>query len=192
MVPDDDSPAGAYSSVVGDIIAGQDRDSSYQPASPVELFIRDRRAPTSVAKLSEMERTQFARMWPDRDLDRLLREGDEQEDMPLDVEVATVVDQQGTPRYTLWGWNFGVVYLMAADGLDCLAFACQHDLEHWHADQRALFWAMDRALRRGGHGFGQPMKFCWWRDECWDELAGRERGAVGSESYIRRQFAGQN
>jgi hypothetical protein len=191
MSTDDDSASGVYTGQVADIIAAEPRASSYQPAKPVELFVKHRRTPTSVADLGPIERMQFERMWKGQDADAILRDGDE-ETGPLDVEVATVVDEHGTPRYTLWGWHYGVVYLMDAAGVDCLAFACQHDLEHWHADQRELFWAMDRAMRRNDHGFRQPMKFCWWEDKCWAEIADLPKGNVQSEAYVRAQFAGEN
>ncbi len=180
-----------YGGQVSDIIASQPRESSYQPANPVELFVKNRRTPASVSELTAGERAQLERMFKGQDVDRLLRFGDEAEDMPLDLEVATVVDADGTPRYTLWGWNYGVVYLMEADQIECLAFGCQHDLEHWHAEQRDLFWAMDRAMRRDDHGFQQPMKFCWWEDKCWADIADAPRGTVASEPNIRQQLAGE-
>ncbi|WP_344613006.1 hypothetical protein [Dactylosporangium salmoneum] len=41
-------------------------------------------------------------------------------------------------------------------------------MEHWNLAQRDVFAAMDRALRAGGHGFGQPLHFCWSDDACWE------------------------
>jgi hypothetical protein len=81
---------------------------------------------------------------------------------------------------------------MEPANLECVAFASQHDIEHWHANQRPVFWAMDRALRRNDHGFQQPMKFCWWDDKCWAEIADKPPGTVQSEPYIRKQLAGEN
>jgi hypothetical protein len=37
-----------------------------------------------------------------------------------------------------------------------LAFATQHDMEHWSLDQRGLFAGMDRALRAGGANGAAP------------------------------------
>lgn len=185
-----DSAADAYARAVQETLASKPRASAYVPSDPVELFLHDRRAPSSVAELSAMERAQFAAMWPGRDLDRLLAEGDEEDDMPLDVVVATVRDADGRPCFTLWAWNYGVVYLMRADALECVAFAAQHALEHWRVEQRPVFWAMDRALARGGHGIRQPMEFCWWDDACWTKLEGCPPGTVGSEPHIRKHLAG--
>lgn len=185
-----DDASKVYGGAVSDIIAATPRDSSYVPASPVELYVKDRRAPASASELAEIERLQLGRIVEGGDIDRAIREGSE--DMPLDIEVAVVVDAAGTPVYRLYGMNYGVVYLMKADALECVAFACQHDLEHWHPSQREVFWAMDRAMRRGDHGFQQPMKFCWWEEKCWDEVADAEPGTVNSAPYIRQQFAGKN
>ena len=77
---------------------------------------------------------------------------------------------------------------MPANGLDVVAMGCQHDLEHWNMAQRDVFWAMDHAYRRKGHGFGQPLKFCWWEQKCWDEVAAAEPGKLQSEPYVREQM----
>jgi hypothetical protein len=187
-------PTDAYTGQVADIIASDPRESSYAPAKPVELFVKGRRHPTNAGQLSAIEHQQLVRMFRGEDLDTILRENTNEgmEGMELDLEIANVVDDTGTPRYRMYGMNYGAVYLMEADSLECLAFASQHDLEHWHADQRELFWAMDRAMRRNDHGFQQPMKWCWWKDECWAEIADKPRGTVQSEPYVRQQFAGEN
>jgi hypothetical protein len=195
MSTDDESPEGGYAGQVGDIIAAQPRESSYRPAVPVELFVRDRRAPRSLDELAPIERRQLERMFRGQNVAQLLATGmqdDEGDEYPLDLEVAVVVDDKGAPRYRLWGMNYGAVYLMAAESLECIAFAAQHDLEHWHEDQREVFWAMDRAVQRRDHGFGQPMKFCWWDDSCWAKIADAPRGSVQSEPYIRAQFSGES
>jgi hypothetical protein len=189
MGADDETPSSAYSGQVADILGGAARASTFAPAKPVELYVKNRRAPRSVAELDPSEQVQFAKMWPGRDLDRLLQLGDETEDMPLDVEVAQVVDAHGTHLYTMWGMNYGVMFLMAAGTLDCAAFASQHDVERWGVDQRDLFWAMDRAMRRGDHGFQQPIQFGWWEESRWAEIAGKPRGTLYSEASVRRQFA---
>lgn len=195
MSLDDDSPEAAYAGQVANILAVQPRESSYRPAKPVELFVKNRRAPTSLDALEPIERLQLERILRGQDVAQILATGvldDEGDDYPLDLEVAIVVDEEGAPRYRLWGANYGSIYLMSADGLECIAFAAQHDLEHWHETQREVFWAMDRAMRRADHGFRQPMKFCWWDDACWEKVAGKPRGTVQSEPYIRAQFAGEN
>lgn len=183
----DDAPS-AYGSQVADIIAGQARASSYAPAAPVELFIARRRAITALDQLEPEEHAQLVAMCRGDDLATLLRDGID--DFPMELEAAAVVDDAGALRYRLYGWSFGVIWLMPPSGLDVVAFASQHDLEHWHVDQRPIFWAMDRALARGGHGFRQPAKFCWWEERCWDEVADAPRGTVGSEPHLRRQLAG--
>lgn len=185
-----DDASKIYGGMVADSIASAPRESNFQPAVPLELFVKDRRMPASATELSEIERLQLERMVEHGDIDRAIQRGSE--GMPLDIEVATVVDASGAPVYRLYGMNYGVVYLMKHDLLECVAYACQHDLEHWRASQRDLFWAMDRAMRRGDHGFQQPMKFCWWEQGCWDEIEGTEPGTVHSEPYIRQQFAGKN
>src|SRR6185436_11065148 len=104
------------------------------------------RAPASADELSPIERMQLSRIVEGGDIDRAIAEGSD--DMPLDIEVALVVDDKGAPVYRLYGMNYGVVYLMKHDLMECVAFACQHDLEHWSLGQRDMFWAMDRAMRR--------------------------------------------
>ena len=184
-----DSASNAYAQAVKAALAAKKAASTYAPPEPREFVVRDRRAPTSIAELSPGERAQLEAMWQGRDVDRLLAYGDEEDDMPLDVEVATVCDPTGRALYTLWAWNFGVIYLLRADALACVAFAGQHALEHWRPEQRPLFWAMDRALERDGHGVAQPMEFCWWDDACWAKLEGTAPGTVGSEPYLREHFA---
>jgi hypothetical protein len=105
------------------------------------------------------------------------------------VEAAEVVDENGAVRYRLYGWNYGVGYLFPAEGLDVVAFGSQHDIEHWSPAQRDLFAGMDRALRAGGHGFTQPLHFCWDNDSCWSDIADAEPHTVGSEPYLRQLFA---
>lgn len=190
-----DEASQVYAEQVAELIAANPRESSWAPAQPVELFVRRRRQPTSLEEIEPIERQQIERMFPGQDLAALLsgnalRDDELEEDFPLDLEVAVVVDAEGAPRYRLYGMNYGCIYLMAADSLTCVAFAAQHDLEHWHADQRPIFWAMDRAMRRHDHGFQQPLKFCWWHEPCWEEIVDAERGTVGSEPYLRQQFAG--
>jgi hypothetical protein len=70
-----------------------------------------------------------------------------------------------------------------------LAFATQHDMEHWSLDQRDLFAGMDRSLRAGRHGFTQPLHFCWDDDECWDEIADTPPDSAGGEPYLRENIA---
>lgn len=188
MATDDGSASSVYTGQVSDLIASQSRPSAYRPADPVELFIERRRQVTSLDELAPDERVQLVAMFRGEDVEQLLRDGID--DMPLDLEVAAVVDAAGALRYRLYGWNFGVIWLMPPSGLDVVAFASQHDLEHWHADQRPIFWAMDRALARTDHGFQQPAKFCWWDEHCWEEIAELPRGTVHSEPYIRKQMAG--
>ena len=186
-----------YQSQVADIIAAQPRESSYVPPEPVELFVKNRRQVTSVTDLADIEKRQLERIWRGENLEARLAKGaftDEElgEDFPDELEVAEVVDDKGVVRYRLWGMNYGCIYLMGGDSLECVAFAAQHDLEHWTVDQRPIFWAMDRAMRRDKHGFAQGLKFCWWEQKCWDEIAELEPGTAQSHPYIRRQFAGEN
>jgi hypothetical protein len=139
-----------------------------------------------VAELAVAEQVQLRAAWAGEgtvDLDEVLA------DEENDVEAAEVVDETGALRYRLYGWNFGVGYLFPAEGLDVVAFGSQHDIEHWSAAQRDLFAAMDRALRSGGHGFTQPLHFCWTDDACWAEIADAEPHSVGSEPYLLRTLA---
>lgn len=186
-----------YQRQVADIIASEPRSSSYTPENPLKLYVKNHRWVTKSDVLSEIEKLQLKGIWRGDDVDARLAKGaytDEElgEDFPDDLEVAEVHDDKGVIRYRLWGMNYGVIYLMAGDSLECVAFAAQHDLEHWTLDQRAIFWAMDRAMRRGDHGFQQGLKFCWWEQKCWDEIAELEPGTAQSHPYIRRQFAGEN
>jgi hypothetical protein len=119
----------------------------------------------------------------DASLDEVL--GDEEND----IEAAEVVDETGALRYRLYGWNFGVGYLFPPEGVDVVAFGAQHDIEHWSVGQRDLFAGMDRALRAGGHGFTQPLHFCWDNDSCWEEIADAAPNSVRSEPYLRQALA---
>ena len=56
-------------------------------------------------------------------------------------------------------------------------------------EDRDLFVAMDRAMTAPGHGFRQPLSFCWWDDTCWAAIAGKQPGSVGSEPHLRQTFA---
>jgi hypothetical protein len=176
-----------YGGMVGELIAGAPRESSYVPAEPMDLRIVRRRMPRSVDELDPDEREQLTALLFPESLDKAL--DPTVDDCPLNIEVAAVVDETGALRFRLYGWDFGAGYLMSPSGLDVIAMGCQHDLEHWHVDQRPIFWAMDRAYLRADHGFEQALKFCWWDDKCWDEVTGKPRGTVGSEPYVREQLA---
>jgi hypothetical protein len=184
-----DDASDAYAGQVAAIIASTPRNSTYVPANPMELRIVRRRQPQSVGELVPEERVQLAAIVAPEPLEKVLSPDYTVDDFPLNLEVAEVVDEHGTVRYRLYGWDFGVGYLMPASGLDVVAMSCQHDLEHWNVDQRAVFWAMDRAYSRGDHGFQQPLKFCWWDEKCWDELKDKPRGTVQSEPFVREHLA---
>jgi hypothetical protein len=184
--PEDSDPSKVYKAQVAAIVAGQPR-SSYQPAAPLELVLQDRRLVTALDQLAPVERAHLDRMFRDPDLETALRDG--VEDFPIDLELASLVDDKGALRYRLYAMNFGAVYVMEPEGFTCVAFASQHHVEHWHADQRDLFWAIDRALRRPGHGLNQPLHFCWADEACWARIADKPRGTVASEPYIVRAMA---
>jgi hypothetical protein len=176
------SPAAqAYQSAVGEILDGRRADRPYPATSPALTIVRHHR-PRSVADLAPAELAQLAAIWGSAELAGALA------DEENDIEAAQVVDEAGTLRFRLYGWNFGVGYLFPPDGLELVAFGAQHDLEHWSLAQRDLFAAMDRAVRAGGHGFTQPLHFCWADDSCWDEIADAQPHSVGSEPYLRRSF----
>lgn len=176
--------ADAYRGAVAEIIAGRAADRPYPDDAP-QLSIVNSRRPLTVAELAPDEIEQLRAAC-----------GDEGQTLPdaladeeNEIEAAEVVDADGVLRYRLYGWNYGVGYLFPPSGLEVVAFAAQHDLEHWRLEQRPLFAGMDRATRAAGHGFQQPLHFCWTDDSCWDELAGREPGTVGSEPFLRGLFA---
>jgi hypothetical protein len=179
-------PASAYRSVVSDILDARRPAVPYPAGAPV-LSIVHRRQPLSVAELAQAEVIQLSAAWYEEEdgatLDDVLANEE------YEVEAAEVVDAAGELRYRLYGWNYGVGYLFGPDGLDLVAFGAQHDLEHWSTGQRDLFAGMDRALRAGGHGFTQPLHFCWDDDSCWAQVVDAEPHSVGSEPYLRRQLA---
>jgi hypothetical protein len=175
-------PAAAYNSAVADIIGARASQRDLPPGTP-QLRITNRREPRSVDELGPAEVEQLTAAWTGESLADVLVSDEE-----YAVEVADVVDEAGTLRFRLYGWNFGVGYLFPPQGLAVVAFAAQHDLEHWSVGQRALFAGMDRALRAGGHGFSQPLHFCWDDDSCWDTIAAAPPRSVGSEPHLRRQF----
>jgi hypothetical protein len=181
-------PSDAYTNQVAAIVAARSRPSSYRPDVIDELFIVDRREVPSSEAVSAIERRQLDAMFRGEDMDAILANGYEG-DGPINLEVARVVDASGALRYRLWGMDFGAIFLMAPDSLHVVAFTGQHNLEHWSPDQRALFYAMDRALQRPDHGFRQPMEWCWWDDAHWAEIATKPPGSMYSEAGIRRQFA---
>jgi hypothetical protein len=173
-----------YTSQVADIIRARPRDAStYRPVTVLNLRLARVRMPQTVDELTHGERAQLAIIWHPMPLEQVL--GNEE----FGVEVAEVVDGMGTLRYRLYGWNYGVGYLMPPEGMDVIAFASQHDMEHWDQSDRDLFVAMDNALRAPGHGFQQPLSFCWWDDACWAALSGKQPGSVGSEPHLRQTFA---
>jgi hypothetical protein len=173
-----DPAAEAYRDAVSEIIELR-RSTRPYPADAPDLTIVKRRQPGSVAELAPAELAQLAAAWQvdgEDDLDDVLADDE------FSLEAAEVVDAGGRLRFRLYGWNFGVGYLFPPEGLEVVAFGAQHDLEHWRLDQRPIFAAMDRALRRPGHGFTQPLNFCWDDDTCWEDLRPR------SEPYLRAQF----
>jgi hypothetical protein len=181
-VPSPQGPAAAYSKAVTKQLAKQSRDSTYRPEKPLTLKVQNARMPASVEELGPEERVQLRAVFGKR-LERAL--GNEE----TQLEAAEVVDETGAIRYRLYGANFGEGYLFPAEGLDLIAFAAQHDVEHWSLSQRPIFYAMDAALRAGSHGFMQPLTFCWWREECWKKLEGTRPGRVGSEPHVRKRIA---
>lgn len=175
-------PSATYNAVVSETIDSRPRDSSYRPESPLRLTITGRRQPRRVDELDPEEREQLEAFFSEP-LDEMLG------DPEYELETAEVRDDAGELRFRLYGWNYGGGALFAPRGLSLVAYAAQHDLEHWNLDQRPIFHAMDAALRAKGHGFQQPLSFCWWNDECWDEVAAEEPGTLGSEPYFRARFA---
>lgn len=178
------NPADVYRSLVAEIIDGRESALPYPPGAPPLTIVRHHR-PRSLDDLAADELVQLhAALFEQegRPLSALLA------DEENDVEAAEVVDEAGVLRYRLYGWNYGGGILFPPSGVDVVAFAAQHDMEHWSVDQRDLFAGMDRALRAGGHGFTQPLHFCWDDDSCWEEVAGAEPHSVGSEPYLRELF----
>jgi hypothetical protein len=186
---ENEDPSTIYAGQVASIIAATPRASTWKPQHPMDLRIVRRRQPRSIDDLGPEERIQLAALLAPEPLEKVLAPNYLVEDYPLDIEVAEVVDERNAVRYRLYGWNYGAGFLMAATGLEVVALAYQHDLEHWNVDQREVFWAMDRAYSRGDHGFQQPLKFCWWEERCWDEVKDEPRGTVGSEPWIREHLA---
>lgn len=187
------SASDVYTEQVGAILAGT-TPGSYVPTNPVELFIENRRELRSLEGLSAQEKLELERMWRGQDLAKLLETGmvigeEEIDTYPHALEVADVVTDKGELLYRMYGMNFGAMFLMRVDRLECVAFASQHSVELWRPEQRDLFWAMDRALRRPGHGFKQPIFFDASSPR-WDEIAEKKPGTVASEPYVRKQFAG--
>ena len=145
------------------------------PQDTPDLTIVNHHEPTTVADLKpdELEQLTAAFAFDGEEIDSALGEHD--------VEAAEVVDSTGIVRYRLYGWGFGVIYLFPAQGIEVVALCTQHEVEHWHLDQRPLFAGMDRALNKPGHGFvrQQPL-FCWDDDECWDEIGNPVPGTIPS------------
>lgn len=189
MPPKDPDPASAaYTEQVTDLVTSRPRDSDWKPITPMDLRIVRHRMPQAVDELDPEEREQLAAIAFPESLETVLSPEYLVEDSPLDVEVAAVVDESGAVRYRLYGMNYGGIYVMPPSGLAAIAFASQHDLEHWNQEQRDVFWALDRAYLRKDHHFAQGPLFCWWKQECWDEIAATP-GPHRSEQYIREHFA---
>lgn len=68
MTTDED----VYAGQVSEIIAAQPRESSYMPAKPIELFVRNRRTPTTIAELAPLEKKILERMFKGQDLAQVL------------------------------------------------------------------------------------------------------------------------
>ena len=174
--------ASTYQSLVAEIIDGRQAGVPYPPGAPV-LSITRRHRPATPVDLDPAELAQLTAVWRSEGgatLAEILADEEHQ------IEAAEVHDEAGVLRYRLYGWNYGVGFLFPPTGLDVVAFGAQHDIEHWSVEQRDLFAGMDRALRAGGHGFTQPLHFCWADDTCWDRVAGAEPHSLGSEPYLRR------
>ena len=170
-----------YQGAVAEILDSRRADRPYPPTAPNLAIVRHHR-PRSVADLAPAELEQLGAIWARAELAQALA------DEENGIEAVEVVDETGTLRLRLYGWNFGVGYLFPPEGLEVVAFGAQHDLEHWSPAQRDLFAGMDRAVRAGGHGFTQPLYFCWTDDSCWDAIADAEPHSVGSEPYLRNSF----
>ncbi len=180
------SPAArAYQSAVSEIIDARQSELPYPPGAPMLTIVRHHR-PRSSADLAPAELVQLRAWWSSEGFDLDAALADEEND----VEAAEVVDETGALRYRLYGWNFGAGLLFPPEGLEIVAFGAQHDIEHWSLAQRDLFAGMDRALRAGGHGFTQPLHFCWDDDSCWAEIADAEPHSVHSEPYLRQALLG--
>jgi hypothetical protein len=173
----------AYAAAVLGSVGAEPQAGTYVPAERLALKIVNRRQPSTPKELGREERAQLGVLLRHTGLAKALASDE------YDVEVAEVVDGTGSVCYRLYGWNYGVGYLMAPRGMKIVAFGAQHDLEHWNLAQRDLFYAMDRAMRRKGHGFRQFLKFCWSIDKCWDEIADRKPGTVGSEPAMVKAFS---
>lgn len=177
--------AEAYRSAVAEIIDARAASRPYPPGAP-QLTITGHHRPQSLADLDPAELEQLHAAWYEPHGPTLSQALADEENQ---VEAARVVDETGQLRYRLYGWNFGAGFLFPPTGVVVVAAGFQHDIEHWSPAQRDLFAGMDRALRAGGHGFTQPLHFCWDKDSCWDEIADAAPGTVGSEPYLRRTFA---
>lgn len=177
--------AQAYQGAVAEIMESRRPDAPY-PASAPNLTVTAHHRPRTEENLAPAELVQLRAAWGGAEGMTLAQALADEE---FDIEAAEIVDENGTLRYRLYAWNFGVGYLFPPEGLDIVAFAAQHDLEHWSVRQRDLFAGMDRAMRGPDHGFQQPLHFCWAEDSCWDEIAGAAPGTVRSEPHLREMLA---
>ncbi|MEL6341835.1 MAG: hypothetical protein AAFV53_01795 [Myxococcota bacterium] len=166
-----------YGDQVTDTISANPREAEYRPDSPLLLRIMNCRRPRNIDDLSSEEQRQLQAIFKD-EYPAIL------ENEECEVEAAEVVNESGVVRFRLYGWNYGMGFLMPPSGLDVVAFAAQHDMEHWRLEQRPIFFAMDDALRADGHTFQQALFFCWADDARWEGLEGLEPGTVGSEPYL--------
>ncbi|WP_158076944.1 hypothetical protein [Streptomyces sp. CB02009] len=153
-----------YGDLVAEIICGRSRESSYKPEVDLSLSITQQRHPRSLSDLSPVELDQLQSVIGKSGL------ADFMADEENNLEIANGVDADGVTVYRLYGWNYGAGFLFPSTGNKLAACGTQHDIEHCYREQRDLFVAMDAALRSAGHGFKQPLSFCWWDDDCWVDL----------------------
>jgi hypothetical protein len=115
---------------------------------------------TSRAQLDDVQRRHLTCIYGDR-LDTVLSEGN--------VQSATF-SEDGAPRYRLYTKPHGSGYLLPEHGNALLAHATQHHIEVWSPDQRALFTAIDDAIRARTPGVTE-VTFPRADDPRWEEVA---------------------
>jgi hypothetical protein len=161
-----------YSGQVADILAARKKQTDWRPASAPKLSLVRLRTPEDPAELSPSEHAALAAIWHGTPLAEVLANPENQ------IELADLVDEEGTLAYRLFAWNYGVCYVLVGETTEIAAMGTQHDMEAWDEQaQRALFYAIDHALAAAKKSAkpDQPLSFGWWEDDAWAETRERRR-----------------
>ena len=154
-----------YDEAVLAALANARTESTFRPAFESPLTVARHRRLDAVDGLSDWETQQLEKIadWWDVPAAAMLADADNAFEL---VDLVTS-DRQGA--FQLYAANGGFMMLFTHGTTQRCAVATQHDAEVESPDQRALFYAIDRALLQHPV-LQQPLAFPWWNDEVWADF----------------------